>query len=127
MDRFSISPLGLLLSLSVSRWSEGCLFVLLVWPKCGLERRPGWVGALGKEDASVVGLQNQVSSLPTPNHCNFYLKQTKSFFSFKNSEDYKEKLEIALGHFAAETSMGLPNFNFARIYPVLPRFPLWQR
>lgn len=59
--------------------AEGCLFVLPGWSKCGW--RGGQVGpaALGKKDASRLGLETQISTLPTRSHCVF---KEKKFFLY---------------------------------------------
>lgn len=88
-------------------------------PPLGGKTRPCWAAESG--------------FVPHPHCCNFYLK--KKFFKklfacsfvcfiYSETEDCKEKLALALGHFYAEASMGHPSFDFAPTNPFLPQFPL---
>lgn len=87
-DRASLAPVS-------SCLSPGCLFVLLVWSKCGLEKRPGWAEGPW-EDGSCVLLrpENQISSHPAPNHCSIYLKKKHFLLYLEITLIAKQKLKF---------------------------------
>lgn len=108
------------------------MFVLLVWPECP-ERggQDGSAAALGREDASLLGYRIRFRPPPPSLQLLFKEKIFKKLFAcsfvcfiYSETEDCKEKLALALGHFYAEASMGHPNFDFAPTNPFLPQFPL---